>query len=78
MLTFGTEIVIRYMAEECVRLRPTPPGAGYFLYYGQDRDRGIRLLFIKNNVGVYYILYVLWYAYYVDTQIVDIPTIVQL
>ena len=66
MLTFGTEIVIRYIAEECVRLRPTPllPVASYIT--DGHRDRGIHILFNKKIVVVYYILYVLWYAYYED------------
>ena len=78
MLAFGTEIVILYIAKECVRLRHTPSHWLAFLYYAQDGDRGMHLLFIKNNVGVYYILYVLWYAYYEDVQSIDISTIVLL
>ena len=77
-LTFGTEIVIRYIARECVRLRPTPPAVGYFLYYTQDGDRGMHILFNKKIVGVYYILCVLWYAYYEEVQSIEIPTIIHL
>ena len=78
MLTFGTEIVIRYIASECVRLRPIPPAAGYFLYYAQDQGQGYTSIIHKKIVWVYYILCVLWYAYYQDAQSIDIPTIVHL
>ena len=57
MLTFGTEIVILYIAEECVRLRPTPPPAGYFLYYAQDQVQGYTpIIHLKKCVGILYIV----------------------
>ena len=78
MLTFGTEIVILYIAEECVRLRHTPLLLVTSYITDGHRDRGIRLLFNKKIVGVYYILCVVVYAYYEDVQSIEIPTIVQL
>ena len=78
MLTFGTEIVILYIASECVRLRPIPPAAGYFLYYGRTQGRGYTHIIHKKIMWVYYILCVLLYAYYEDVKSVDIPTFVQL
>ena len=67
MLTFGTEIVILYIAKECVRVRPIPPLLPVaFLYYGQDQVQGIHLLSNKNNMAVHYILCVVVYAYATD------------
>lgn len=40
--------------------------------------RGMHPLFNKKLCGVYYILCVLWYAYYQDAQSIDIPTIMYL
>ena len=78
MLTFGTEIVILYIAKECVRLRPIPllPVTSYIT--DGDRHRGYAHIIHKKIMLVYYILYVLWYAYYEDVQSIEIPTIVQL
>ena len=53
MLTFGTEIVILYIAKECVRLRPIPPPtAGYFPTLHTGPSTGVYAYnSIKNNVG---------------------------
>ena len=74
MLTFGTEIVIRYIASECVRLRPIPPPAGPYYISDRTKHRGMHVSFNEKIVGVYYILCVLWYAYYGDSKSVDIST----
>ena len=67
MLTFGTEIVILYIAKECVRLRPIPPpAAGYFLYYGRTQGQGYAPIIHQKIMWVYYILCVVVYAYAID------------
>lgn len=79
MLTFGTEIVIRYIAKECMRLRPIPPHLPVTSYItDRTQGQGYAHLIHKKIVWAYYILCVLWYAYYEDSKSVDIPTIVQL
>ena len=78
MLTFGTEIVILYIAEECVRLRPIPPAAGYFLYYGRTQAQVYTHIIHLKKCVVYHILYVLWYAYYEDSKSVDISMLLLL
>ena len=66
MLTFGTEIVILYIAKECVRLRSIPPAAGYFLYYGWTQGQGYTHIIHKKIMWVYYMLCVVVYAYATD------------
>ena len=67
MLTFGTEIVILYIAKECVRLRPIPPLLPVTFYITDRTEyRGMHLLFNKNNMAVHYILCVVVYAYATD------------
>ena len=50
MLTFGTEIVILYIAKECVRLRSIPPAVGYFptLHTGPGTGVYAYNSFLKN------------------------------
>ena len=58
MLTFGTGIVILYIAKECVRLRPIPPpAAGYFPTLHTGPGTGVYAYnSIKNNVGILYLV----------------------
>ena len=84
-LTFGTEIVIRYIAEECVRLRPIPPPtAGYFLYYIQDQVQGYTsIIQLKKCVGILYLVFYwlcIYYRYikcwyFNDYAVITIPII---
>ena len=49
-----------------------------FLHYIQDQGQGYAHIIHKKIMLVYYILCVLWYAYYEDVQSIEIPTIVHL
>ena len=72
--THCTGIVIRYIASECVRLRSIPLVPVVFLYYEQTQGQVYAYLIQQKIMWAYYILCVLWYAYYVDSKSVDIPT----
>ena len=83
-LTFGTEIVILYIAEECVRLRPIPPAAGYFLYYARDQAQGYApIIHKKIMLGILYVVFY-WLCihyrymkcwYFNDCTVITIPII---
>ena len=67
MLTFGTEIVILYIAKECVRLRPIPPLLPVTSYISdRTQGQGYAHIIHKKIMWVYYILCVVVYAYAID------------
>ena len=67
MLTFGTEIVILYIAEECVRLRPIPPCCRLLPILHTGPGTGdMHISFNKKIVGGYYMLCSVGYAYTAD------------